>query len=149
MSLRLVRSVPSVPCLRHLLPSPWTNRLHAPRTPTAATTCARLSGSLERWTAQAAASERGLINALLGNTCFTTAIAALNQQCSQLNNEQRCWLALQFTTCFQRASGFKVLDCPAVCPRRRPLQSCVEECTSRMDDKAQITYTQFFGDVFK
>lgn len=45
---------------------------------------------------------------LLGNACFTTAITALNRECNQLSNEQRCWLGIQFTTCFQRASGFKV-----------------------------------------
>lgn len=52
--------------------------------------------------------ERGLVNVLLGNACFTTAISALNRECSQLSNEQRCWLGIQFTMCFQRASGFKV-----------------------------------------
>jgi hypothetical protein len=36
-----------------------------------------------------------------------------------------------------------------VCPQRRALQSCVEECTASMDDKAHVTYSQFFGDVFK
>jgi hypothetical protein len=48
------------------------------------------------------------VNVLLGNQCFTTAIAALNRVCTQLSNEQRCWLAIQFTMCFQRASGLKV-----------------------------------------
>lgn len=43
----------------------------------------------------------------------------------------------------------QVLDCPGVCPKRRSLQSCVEECTGRMDDRQQMTYTQFFGDVLK
>lgn len=63
--------------------------------------------ALDKWSAQAA-SERGLVNVLLGNHCFTTAITALNKECSKLSNEQRCWLAIQFTMCFQRASGFKV-----------------------------------------
>jgi hypothetical protein len=63
--------------------------------------------ALDKWTKQAD-TERGLVNILLGTACFTTAISALNRECSQLSNEQRCWLALQFTMCFQRASGFKV-----------------------------------------
>jgi hypothetical protein len=63
--------------------------------------------ALDKWSAQAA-GERGLVNVLLGNACFTTAISALNRECSQLSNEQRCWLGIQFTMCFQRASGFKV-----------------------------------------
>jgi hypothetical protein len=48
-----------------------------------------------------------------------------------------------------QASGLKPLDCPVACPRHKWLQSCVEECTSRMDDKAHLTYVAFFGDVFK
>lgn len=72
--------------------------------------CACTAEALDKWTAQAA-TERGLVNVLLGNSCFTTAIAALNRECSQLTNEQRCWLAIQFSMCFQKASGFKVSSC--------------------------------------
>jgi hypothetical protein len=43
----------------------------------------------------------------------------------------------------------QVLNCPTVCPKRRSLQSCVEQCTLAMDDRQQMTYTQFFGDVLK
>jgi hypothetical protein len=46
-------------------------------------------------------------------------------------------------------SVLQVLNCPTVCPRRRSLQLCVEECTSGMDDRQQMTYTQLFGDVLK
>lgn len=46
-------------------------------------------------------------------------------------------------------AALQVLECPTVCPKRRSLQSCVEECTGRMDERQQLTYTQFFGDVLK
>lgn len=57
--------------------------------------------------------------------------------------------AALLAVCFQRASGFRPLNCPATCPRGRALQACVEECTASMDDKAHLTYVAFFGDVIK
>uniref|UniRef100_A0A383V7S8 Folate receptor-like domain-containing protein n=1 Tax=Tetradesmus obliquus TaxID=3088 RepID=A0A383V7S8_TETOB len=103
--------------------------------------------ALEKWE-QHAASESGLMNIILGNTCFTSAISAMKQGCTKTDSTNRCWLAIQFTMCFQRASGFKVLDCPTACPKYKRLQACVEDCTAKMDQNTYTTYTQFFGDVF-
>ncbi|WIA22003.1 hypothetical protein OEZ85_004357 [Tetradesmus obliquus] len=105
------------------------------------------SDALEKWE-QHAASESGLMNIILGNTCFTSAISAMKQGCTKMDSTNRCWLAIQFTMCFQRASGFKVLDCPTACPKYKRLQACVEDCTAKMDQNTYTTYTQFFGDVF-
>lgn len=69
--------------------------------------CCCCAEALDKWTSQAA-TERGLVSVLFGSTCYTTAMTALNRECGQLSNEQRMWLAIQFTMCFQRSSGFKV-----------------------------------------
>jgi hypothetical protein len=46
----------------------------------------------------------------------------MKQGCTKMDSTNRCWLAIQFTMCFQRASGFKVLDCPTACPKYKRLQ---------------------------
>jgi hypothetical protein len=46
----------------------------------------------------------------------------MKQGCTKMDSTHRCWLAVQFTICFQRASGFKLLDCPTACPKYKRLQ---------------------------
>jgi hypothetical protein len=104
--------------------------------------------ALERWEA-AAAGETGLLRALLGGSCFSAAVASLRGSCAAMDAHERCWLAIQFMRCFQRASGMAITPCPATCRRGRALSTCVASCTAAMDEKAHITYTQFFGDVLK
>jgi hypothetical protein len=49
-----------------------------------------------------AAEEHGVVNFILGNTCFTTAMSQLGRECSKMDGPQRMWLAIQFTMCFQK-----------------------------------------------
>jgi hypothetical protein len=94
------------------------------------------------------ADSEGWLDHLLGLDCYTQAVLQLSVECNAMDIDQRCWLAIHFTMCFQKASGLKQqLGCS--CSKRQSTKACVQACTAKMDERAYSTYSQFFTNVHR
>lgn len=56
-----------------------------------------------------------------------------------MSDEQRAWLAIQFTACQQKMTRHN----PLACERRRGIKACI----ASMDPKTHTEYTVFLGNV--
>lgn len=71
--------------------------------------------------------------------CWTEALSALEQKCTQMNEEIHQKLALSFTNCFLESSGLQKFDCSG----DSSFSSCVK--FRPMDDRTFNTYRTFFA----
>lgn len=77
-------------------------------------------------------------------TCITPSVTPqeLQAECNNLSDEQRSWLAIQFTACQQRVTR----QDPFTCKKgRRNLKACIES----MDLKTHMDYTTFLANVHR
>lgn len=87
-----------------------------------------------------AASETFLEH-ILGLDCYTKAIMELTNECNSMTSDQRCWLAVKFTSCFLISSGLQPLRCENT--------RSIGRCTESMDVKTFNAYSQFYTNVHR